>query len=138
MKRYLFPTLLLLGNLTTVQAQTSVVVNPDGTHSVLHQTGSSAVLVNPNGTHTVVPNVDSNPTVIVNPDGTHSVLHRHGGTNLLVTPSGSHQILTNPILPTTCACYASRNERTDTLTLSPNERPSCRACRDILLEPLGC
>lgn len=96
MKRYLLLTLLALGSLTAAHAQTSVVVNPDGTHSILEQTGGSAVLINPNGTHTVVPNVDSNPTVIVNPDGTHSVLHRLGGTNLLVTPSGSHQVLTTP------------------------------------------
>lgn len=93
MKRYLFPTLLLLGSLTMVQAQTTVVVNPDGTHSVLHQTGSAAVLVNPDGTHTVVPNVESNPTVIVTPDGRHALLHRHGSTNLLVTPDGSHKLL---------------------------------------------
>ncbi|MBX0292338.1 hypothetical protein K3G63_17965 [Hymenobacter sp. HSC-4F20] len=101
MKCSLFPTILLLGSLTAAQAQTSVVVNPDGTHSVLHQTGSSAVLVNPNGTHTVVPNVESNPTVIVNPDGTHSVLHRHGSTNLLVTPNGAHQVLTTTTPDTT-------------------------------------
>ncbi|RPD47092.1 hypothetical protein DNI29_13145 [Hymenobacter sediminis] len=90
MKGSLFPTLLLLGSLTAAQAQTSVVINPDGTLSVLEQTGGSAVLINPNGTHSMVPNADSNPTVVVNPDGTNSMLHRHGGTNLLVTPSGSH------------------------------------------------
>lgn len=57
---------------------TGVVVNPDGSHSVLHQNGSTAVLVNPNGTHSVVPNTDTNPTVLVNPNGTHSIIQRTG------------------------------------------------------------
>lgn len=101
MKRYLLPTLLVLGSLTAAHAQTSVVVNPDGTFSTLEQTGGSAVLINPNGTHSTIPNADSNPTVVVNPDGTHSTLHRHGGTSLLITPSGSQQTLSPPTPDTT-------------------------------------
>jgi hypothetical protein len=52
----------------------SVIVNPDGTHSV--STGS--VLVNSDGTHSVI-----SGSVIVNPDGTHSPVT---GAPLITTP----------------------------------------------------
>lgn len=57
-----------------------VIVNPDGTHSVV--TGN--VIVNPNGTHSVI-----HGNVIVNPNGTHSVLHG----NILVNPNGTHSVI---------------------------------------------
>jgi metallo-beta-lactamase class B len=76
---------------TDVIGQT-VVVNPDGTHSVVH----GNVIVNPDGTHsTVHGNVIVNPNgthstvhgnVIVNPDGTHSTVHG----NVIVNPDGTH------------------------------------------------
>lgn len=68
---------------------TGVVVNPDGSHSVLHQNGSTAVLVNPNGTHSVVPNTDTNPTVLVNPNGTHSIIQRTGSITTVTSPEGT-------------------------------------------------
>lgn len=93
-KYFLLLSLLTLGGALTAHAQTSVVINPDGTQSVLEQTGGSAVLINPNGSYSTVPNADSNPSVIINSDGTHSTLHRHGSTGVLVGPGNSTQTLT--------------------------------------------
>jgi quinol monooxygenase YgiN len=67
------------------QAHSQVVVNPDGTHSVI----SGNVIVNPNGTHTVVPG-----SVIVNPDGTHSV----PTGNVIVNPNGTHSVITGNVI----------------------------------------
>jgi quinol monooxygenase YgiN len=50
----------------TEKANSQVIVNPDGTHSVV--TGN--VVVNPNGTHSVI-----SGNLLVNPDGTHSVFN---------------------------------------------------------------
>lgn len=61
-------------------AHSQVIVNPDGTHSVV--TGN--VIVNPDGTHSVLMG-----NVIVNPNGSHSVIHG----NILVGPDGSHTFL---------------------------------------------
>lgn len=57
-----------------------VVVNPDGSHSVL----AGNVIVNPNGTHSVIAG-----NVVVNSNGTHSVIMG----NILVNPDGSHSII---------------------------------------------
>ncbi len=59
-----------------------VIVNPDGTHSIV--TGN--VIVNPNGTHSVI-----HGNIIVNPNGSHSVIHG----NILVGPDGSHTFFDN-------------------------------------------
>ena len=49
-------------------AQHTVVVNPDGTHSIAIQTGVSTTIVNPDGTHsTVIEN--GNDITIANPKG---------------------------------------------------------------------
>jgi len=57
-----------------------VVLNPDGSHSVV--TGN--VIVNQDGTHSVVAG-----NVVVNSNGTHSVIVG----NVLVNANGSHSIL---------------------------------------------
>lgn len=57
-----------------------VVVNPDGTHSVV----VGNVVVNPDGTHSVIAG-----NVIVNSNGTHSVIVG----NTLVNPDGSHSAI---------------------------------------------
>ncbi|WP_125921617.1 hypothetical protein [Hymenobacter lapidarius] len=124
MKRYLLLALVLYAG--SVQAQVSVLVNPEGTHSVIHQNGNSGVVVNPNGTHsiltqtgntaiitnsngttTVIPDLSANPTVIVNADGTHSVLHRNGNTAVLVGPGGKHKLL-GPAISDTSTTYGIR------------------------------
>ena len=49
-------------------AQHTVVVNPDGTHSVAIQTGGITTIVNPDGTHTTVIE-NGNDITIANPKG---------------------------------------------------------------------
>lgn len=63
MKSFLLFAVVCLASAQLSKAQ--VIVNPDGTHSVL--TGN--VIVNPNGTHSVL-----HGNVLVNPDGTHAIL----------------------------------------------------------------
>ncbi len=81
--------------LTHHKGQAQVVVNSDGSHSVVtgnvivnsdgsHSIMSGNVIVNPNGTHSVIAG-----NVIINPNGTHSVI----AGNVLVNPDGSHSIL---------------------------------------------
>ncbi|MGV3706361.1 MAG: hypothetical protein ACO1NU_13380 [Arcticibacter sp.] len=61
--------------------QAQIIVNPDGTHSVV--TGN--IVVNPNGTHSIIAG-----NIVVNPDGTHSVV----AGNVVVNPNGTHSVLT--------------------------------------------
>ncbi|QEC51100.1 hypothetical protein EDD80_101437 [Anseongella ginsenosidimutans] len=81
MKKILFMALLALGG---TMAQAQVVVNPDGSHSVVH----GSVIINPNGTHSVI-----HGSVVVNPDGTHSVLagpviiNPNGGVSQFLSPN---------------------------------------------------
>jgi hypothetical protein len=101
---------LLLCSAGVVQAQVSVIVNPDGTHSVVHQNGNTsvivnsngthstltqngntAIIVNPNGTHSIIPNTETNPMVLVNPNGTHSIIQR---TGTITTVTGSEGVYT--------------------------------------------
>ena len=79
---------------TDVIGQT-VVVNPDGTHSI--STGNIAV--NPDGTHSVVVNPNIGPSVRIgnsnialNPDGTHSIIVG----NVAVHPNGTYSIVIDP------------------------------------------
>ena len=91
--------------LTHQVGRTQVVVNPDGSHSVV--TGN--VIVNPDGTHSVVAG-----NVIVNSNGTHSVIVG----NVLVNPDGSHSILPGvekPVDATKCksSLRSSNREKGD-------------------------
>ncbi|MDR6967628.1 P pilus assembly chaperone PapD [Flavobacterium arsenatis] len=82
-----FLMLLIVGIL---QAQT-VQVNPDGTHTIIHQTdNNTSVQVNHEGTHTVIPG-----NVKVNPDGTHTVIHEGEETSVQVNPDGTHTVIHN-------------------------------------------
>lgn len=60
--------------------QAQIVVNPDGSHSVV----AGNVVINPNGTHSVIAG-----NVMVNPNGTHSVITG----NIVVNPNGTHSVL---------------------------------------------
>lgn len=82
---------LLFGCFTTIAAFTqSVVVNPDGTHSVLiDHGGGTSIAIHPDGTHSVVVNHGA-VDVVINPDGTHSVVvHANQATtsHLALAPS---------------------------------------------------
>jgi hypothetical protein len=97
------------------QAQVSVVVNPDGTHSVVHQNGNTGVIVNPdgthstltqngntaiivnsNGTHSIIPATNTNTMILVNPNGTHSIIQRTGSMTTVTSPEGAYTI-TEPV-----------------------------------------
>ena len=66
MKRILLCLLCFMS--LSAYAQHTVVVNPDGTHSVAIQTGSNIAVVNPDGTHTTVIENGSNNTTALNRD----------------------------------------------------------------------
>ena len=61
-------------------AQHTVVVNPDGTHSVAIQTDNNITVVNPDGTHSTGILAGSS-TTIVNPNGTHTTFIETGNDN---------------------------------------------------------
>lgn len=64
MKPILICLLFFLG--LSAYAQHTVVVNPDGTHSVIVNNGNVSTIVNPDGTHSTVIRSGDN-TTIVNP-----------------------------------------------------------------------
>lgn len=70
----------------------SVMIYPDGTHSVVHDHGIHKVIVNPDGTHAVVVDLGTN-NILVNPDGTHSQIIDHRNSNIIVNSNGTHSIL---------------------------------------------
>lgn len=84
-------TLYLIVISIGLNAQT-IIVNPDGTHSILIDNGSIKTLVNPNGTHSTI--IDNGSTkTIVNPNGTHSVVVGNGTIKTLVNPNGIHSTI---------------------------------------------
>lgn len=90
MRRILI-TLLCMVSLSAY-AQHTVVVNPDGTHSVVINNGTTSTIVNSDGTHsTAIKN--GNTTTIVNPDGTHSIAINNGNTTTVVNPDGTHSVV---------------------------------------------
>ena len=66
MKRILLCLLCFMS--LSAYAQHTVVVNPDGTHSVAIQTGSNITVVNPDGTHTTVIENGNYNTIALNKD----------------------------------------------------------------------
>ena len=67
----------------------SIVVNPDGTHSIMVTTGNASTIINSNGSHATVITHGST-SIIVNPDGTHSTAFNHGNVSIIVGPTGMH------------------------------------------------
>lgn len=73
--------------------KTKVMVNPDGTHSVMIQNGKNQTWVHPHGTHSQVIDHGGNTKVIVNPDGTHTVVIKQGQSHhVIVNPDGTHTL----------------------------------------------
>ena len=83
MRRILLSLLCMVS--ISAYAQHTVVVNPDGTHSVVINSGNSTTIVNPDGTHSVVIN-SGNSTTIVNPYGSHTVVMNNGNSATKVNP----------------------------------------------------
>ena len=87
MKRILLCLLCIVS--LSAYAQHTVIVNPDGTHSVAIQTGNNITVVNPDGTHSTAIQT-GNIITVVNPDGTHSTGILTGSSTTLVNPDGTH------------------------------------------------
>ena len=100
MKRILLCLLCFMS--LSAYAQHTVVVNPDGTHSVAIQTGNNITVVNPNGTHSTGIQTGNNITV-VNPDGTHSTGIQTGSSTTIVNPDGTHTIVIENGVSAICA-----------------------------------
>ena len=64
MRRILLSLLCMVS--ISAYAQHTIVVNPDGSHSVVINNGNTATIVNPDGTHSVVIN-NGNSETVVNP-----------------------------------------------------------------------
>ncbi|TDQ19039.1 hypothetical protein DFQ04_0856 [Algoriphagus boseongensis] len=123
-----YPILFFIFIWSTALKAQSVIVNPDGTHSVIHDHGNTQVIVNPNGTHSILLGT-GNIKTLVNPDGTHSQLIDHGATKILVNPNGNHSILTGIIsgpTPTTILSVVSqasfRNKENSNSKSLPSQR----------------
>lgn len=82
--RYILISLLCMVSLS-VYAQHTVVVNPDGTHSVAIRNGNTTTIVNSNGTHSTAIH-NGNTTTIVNPDGTHTVIANNRNSAMRTNP----------------------------------------------------
>ena len=76
-----------------VQAQT-IIVTPDGRHSIAINHGKTSTIINPDGTHATAIHHGKTST-IVNPDGTHAIGINHGNTAIIVNPDGTHAIATH-------------------------------------------
>lgn len=78
---------------------TSVIVNPDGTHSVVHYHGNTSTQINSNGTHsiataTAIFHHGNGMSTKVDADGMHSTIFHHGNTMATqVNPDGIHSII---------------------------------------------
>tara|TARA_R110002020_G_scaffold436722_1_gene646871 strand:+ start:6504 stop:6887 length:384 start_codon:yes stop_codon:yes gene_type:complete len=70
----------------------SVIVNPDGTHSVVIDHGVHKVIVNPDGTHSVAVGLGTS-NILINPNGTHSQIIGNRNSKIIVNPNGTHSIL---------------------------------------------
>lgn len=69
-----------------------IIVNADGTHSIMINSGNTGIIVNANGTHSTVINSGANISTVVNPNGTHSTLVNNGNIATIVNPDGTHSI----------------------------------------------
>jgi hypothetical protein len=79
----------------------SVIVHPNGQHSVVHTTGAHSVVVGPDGRHTVIVGLDQpgSPKIVVHPDGRHSQVYSSGINTLVVGPNGTHTVYTQGLTP---------------------------------------
>jgi len=79
--RKIFLLLMLFVAFENVKAQT-VIVNPDGTHTIVIDNGPTKTIVNPDGTHSIV--IDNGSTkTIINPNGTHSTVIDNDSTKTI-------------------------------------------------------
>jgi hypothetical protein len=82
---------LFLNHYANAQA---IVVNSDGTHSIVVSNGNSSTIVNSNGTHSTL-FMNGNTGIMVNPDGTHSTIVTNGNISTVINQNGTHSIIIN-------------------------------------------
>ena len=87
----LFASLVMIALSLSFPSAQTVIVNPDGSHSIGIDHGSTSIIVHSDGSHSVGIN-HGTTTTIVNPDGTHSVAINHGSTTTVVNSDGTHSV----------------------------------------------
>ena len=85
----LFLTLFIFSTAVKAQTGTSIQVNPDGTHTVVHHNGNSAIQANSDGTHSTIFH-NGNTSTRVNPNGTHTITFHSEHTSTQINPDGTH------------------------------------------------
>lgn len=79
-------------NSASSTASTAIQVNPDGTQSTIHYQGNTKLVVNPNGSHSVLPNNET--STVVRTDSTQGRMSRmNTTTTLVINPDGSHSTI---------------------------------------------
>ncbi len=92
--RILMLSVLFLISLHAIGQTTTTQVNPDGSHTTIHNNGNTSTIVNPNGTHTTQYH-NGQTTTQINPDGSHTIQHHNGQTTTQINPDGTHTIIQN-------------------------------------------
>ena len=82
-----------MGQITSPYVFEPFISTPSKNYNEGSSHGVHKVIVNPNGTHSVVVGSGTSQ-IIVNPDGTHSPIVGNGNTKIIVNSNGSHSILT--------------------------------------------
>lgn len=112
------------------------IVNSSGTHSLLIDHGGiTKTLVNANGTHSTIIDHGGATKTIINADGTHSMIIDHGGaTKTIINANGTHSTLFDQERPDKTVESTSRTH----LTANNNETARARkvvATKKILNPP---
>lgn len=98
MKKLLSTSLLCLVGCVSVLAQ--IVVNLDGTHSLVISGTTMSTILNPNGTTSQM--FDHGPvSIVLNPDGTHSVVANIAGMQPMFNPTGPTLTFSSALFPDT-------------------------------------
>jgi hypothetical protein len=102
-----------------------IIVHSNGQHSVVHKTGTHSVVVRPDGGHSVMVGSDQpgSPKIIVHLDGKHSVMHSTGAHSVVIGSDGAHCVMVN------------HNEPNSRLTLPYIRSRKCKQLYSV--NPLG-
>jgi hypothetical protein len=90
----LFTLLMLSFLINCYSTAQTIIVNPDGTHSIVINNGITSTIVNPDGMHSTA--ITNGLTfTLINPDGTHSTGVNNGHMSIIVNPNGTHSTFIN-------------------------------------------
>lgn len=79
-------------NSASSTSSSAIQVNPDGTQSTVHYQGNTKLVVNPNGSHTVLPNNETS-TVVSADSSQRRMSKMNATTTLVINPDGSHSTI---------------------------------------------